>query len=219
MSAPAATLPDPIGDAVRWLRGGGLLAYPTETTWGLGADIRSPEGLVRLRRWKGRESGDPISVLVEGVEAARALDFELGETARALAERFWPGPLTLVVQARRSRLPGIARQDGAVGLRCSSHPLAAALARRLGRIGAGPVTATSLNRTGAPPARSGAEARALCQPQAPEEPHMIEVPGAEAGGDEASTVVDVTGSEPRVLRWGAVREDELGPLLRELGRT
>lgn len=217
MSAAEHTLPDPIGAAARWLGSGGLLAYPTETVWGLGADLSSEQGLLRLRRWKGRGTQDPISLLVEGVEAARELGFELGAAGSELAARFWPGPLTLVVRARRHLATGVAREDGAVGLRCSSHPLAAALARRLGRERLGPVTATSLNRAGAAPARSRSDARALCDPEAPDEPHLIEVDGAEAGGDEASSVVDVSGEVPRVLRWGALGEDELGAVLRELG--
>lgn len=219
MTSAKDRLPDPLGDAARWVRGGGLLAYPTETVWGLGADVSSAEGLARLRRWKGREPGDPISVLVEDADAADELGFELGAAARELATRFWPGPLTLVVRARSNRATGIARQDGAVGLRCSAHPLAAALGRRVGREGHGPLTATSLNRAGAQPARSLADARRVCNAEAPDEPHLIDVQGAEAGGDEASSVIDVTGKAPRVLRWGALGEDVLGPVLRELGAS
>ena len=219
MTTPEDRLPDPLGDAVRWLRDGGLLAYPTETVWGLGADALSAEGLARLRRWKGREAADPISVLVEDIDAAEALGFELGGAAGELAARFWPGPLTLVVRTRTNRAAGIARQDGAVGLRCSAHPLAAALARRIDREGHGPLTATSLNRAGSQPARSVADARQLCDAEAPDEPHLLEVRGAEAGGDEASSVIDVTGELPRVLRWGAIGEDVLAPVLRELGAS
>jgi L-threonylcarbamoyladenylate synthase len=212
-------LPDPLGEAAGWLREGGLLAYPTETVWGLGADASSEQGLARLRLWKGRELEAPISVLVQDADAARELGFELGSAAAELASRFWPGPLTLVVPSppELELAAGIAREDGAVGLRCSSHPLAAALARRAGREGVGPITATSLNRAGSDPARSLLDARSLCHSDASEEPHLIGVEGAEAGGDEASTVVDLTAEEPRVLRWGAVKEEELAPLLRELG--
>lgn len=219
MTVPEYGLPDPLGDAARWLRDGGLLAYPTETVWGLGADASSAEGLARLRRWKGREPADPISVLVEDVDAALGLGFELGAAARELAAHFWPGPLTLVVRTRPNLAAGIARQDGAVGLRCSSHPLAAALARRIGREGHGPITATSLNRAGSQPARNLADARSLCDAEVPDELHLLEVQGAEAGGDEASSVIDVTVDPPRVLRWGALGEDVLGPVLRQLGAS
>jgi tRNA A37 threonylcarbamoyladenosine synthetase subunit TsaC/SUA5/YrdC len=79
-----------------------------------------------------------------------------------------------------------------------------------------PLTATSLNRSGAPPARTRGEARALCD-GVPSEPRLLDVEGAEAGGEQASTVVDVSSGAPRVLRWGAVAEAELAPRLRELG--
>jgi tRNA A37 threonylcarbamoyladenosine synthetase subunit TsaC/SUA5/YrdC len=110
----------------------------------------------------------------------------------------------------------VARGDGAVGLRSSSHPLARAFARRLAREGLGPATATSLNRSGEPPAQSVAQARALCGDSA-EEPRLLPIEGAEAGGDAATTVVDLTGARPEVLRWGALREEELAPHLRAEG--
>ena len=208
-------IPDPIGQALRWLRSGGLLAYPTETVWGLAADAASEESVERLLRWKGRSADEPIAVLVESAEAAEALGFELGPAALRLAGDFWPGPLTLVVGSQASLARGIARDDGAVGLRCSSHPLAAALARRLAAEGVGPVTATSLNPSGKPAARSIDEARACCG-SGPDDPRLLDAEGAEAGGDAASTVIDLTGEHPEVLRWGALPEREMRPLLDEL---
>lgn len=212
---------DPLGEAVRWLRAGGLVAYPTETVWGLAADVRSAQGVERLERWKGRGQRQPISVLIENADAADALGFELGQQARRLADAFWPGPLTLIVpcsevlaEAAAPFAEGIARQDGAVGLRCSSHPLATALARRLTREGAAPITATSLNRSGEPAARSREAARALCG-QGEGEPRMLDVE-AEAGGDDESTVVDTTGSKLEVLRWGALSKLALSPFLKEV---
>ena len=217
MTAAEETLPDPLGDAARWIGAGRLLAYPTETVWGLGVDACSEEALGRLRRWKGRLEQDPISVLVYDAEAAAELGFPLGDGARELAARYWPGPLTLVVQTQRTLAAGVAREDGAVGLRCSSHPLAGALARRLQRDGVGPMTATSLNRAGQPAARLRSEASLLCGDEVEDEPNLISIEGAEAGGDKASTVIDVTGDTPRVLRWGALLEEDMAPVLRELG--
>ena len=205
---------DPLGDAIRWLQAGGLVAYPTETVWGLAVDVRSQTGVERLQRWKGRGQPQPISVLVENADAADALGFELGHQARRLADAFWPGPLTLVIPCSEGLAEGIARQDGAVGVRCSSHPLATALARRLSREGAAPITATSLNRSGEPAARSREDARALCG-EGEDEPRMLEVE-AEAGGDDESTVVDVTGSKLEVLRWGALSKAALAPFLEEV---
>jgi L-threonylcarbamoyladenylate synthase len=208
-------IPDPIGEAVEWVRSGGLLAYPTETVWGLGADAGSDAALGRLRAWKGRGEETAISILVEGAGALAGLGFEFGASARRLAQAFWPGPLTLVLRCRRRFAPGVARGDGAVGVRCSAHPLAAALARRLAREGAGPITATSLNRSGAPPSATRDEARAACG-EGPDAPHMIEVERAEAGGEAPSTVLDLTSPEPQVLRWGSVAAQELEPVLQEI---
>jgi L-threonylcarbamoyladenylate synthase len=211
-------MPDPIGEAVGWLREGGLLAYPTETVWGLGAVADCATGMARLRAWKGRGVGDPVAVLVERFVDLPALGFEVSAAARRLADAFWPGPLTLVLPCRRRFADDIARPDGAVGVRCSAHPLAAALARRLRREDVAPITATSLNPTGAPPARTREEAREMCRAQ-PGAPHMIEVEGAEAGGDAASSVVDLTGESARVLRWGALPSKELEPVLREIASS
>ncbi len=205
-------IPDPIGDAVAHAGDGGLVAYPTETVWGLGVDARSERAVEGMRRFKGRSAEAPVSILVERPADLDGLAIELPPSGRRLAERFWPGPLTLVLPARGAFAPGVAREDGAVGVRCSSHPLAAALARRCRRQGVGPLTATSLNASGAPAARSAAEARAVCS-DGPDAPRLLAVEGAEAGGAGESTVVDVTGARPAVLRWGAFREDELGPFL------
>jgi len=211
-------IPDPLGDAARWLRSGGLLAYPTETVWGLAADATSDAAIARLLRWKGRQGGDPLAILVEVEADLPRLGFEPGPEAKKLAALFWPGPLTLVLPCRRRFAKGVARGDGAVGVRCSAHPLAAALARRLRADGVGPITATSLNRSGSPPARTRAEAERVCGGE-PEQPCLLDVKGAEAGGDAASTVVDLAARPPVVLRWGAVAAVVLEPVLADLARA
>ncbi len=208
-------MPDPLGDAVRWLRDGGLLAYPTETVWGLGAVSDSESSVARLREWKGRGAGDPVAILIAKFADLETLDFEVGAAARKLAAAFWPGPLTLVIPCRRPFASGIARGDGAVGVRCSAHPLAAALARRLRREGVAPVTATSLNVSRLAPARTRREAEATCRRDA-DCLRLLDVEGAEAGDDAASSVVDLAGDRPEVLRWGALPASKLDPVLREI---
>ena len=208
-------IPDPLGDAVRWLRSGGLLAYPTETVWGLGADATSDAAIARLLRWKARDDGDPLAILVDLAADLPQLGFQIGPEAKRLAALFWPGPLTLVLRCRGRFAAGVAREDGAAGVRCSSHPLAAALARRLRTDRVGPITATSLNRSGSPPARIRADAERTCGRE-PEQPRLLEVKGAEAGGDAASTVVDLASGRPVVLRWGAIAAEALEPVLAEL---
>jgi L-threonylcarbamoyladenylate synthase len=200
---PAAAL----GAALARLAGDGLVAYPTETVWGLGAAARREPALARLRAWKGRGEAHAVAVLVPDAAALDALGAELTPAARALAARFWPGPLTLVLRCAARFASGVAGEGGGVGFRCSPHPAAAALARAAWRDGLGPLTATSLNRTGRPPARTRAEAAALCA--APEGPALLEGDWPDAGGLAPSSVVDLTGAAPRLLREGALPAREL----------
>jgi tRNA threonylcarbamoyl adenosine modification protein (Sua5/YciO/YrdC/YwlC family) len=192
-----------LDEALARIGRGELVAYPTETLYGLGADARSEAAVGRLRGWKGREPDAPLSILVEDAAALEGLGLSLPAPARRLAEALWPGPLTLVLRACGGFADGVARrEDGAVGVRCSSHPVAAGLAQRLARAGAGPITATSLNRSGFPPVGDRDEARALCGE--PGAPWLLDPPDAPEPGGDASTVVDATGPAPRVLREGAV---------------
>jgi len=209
--------PDPIGDAVKRVGEGGMIAYPTETVWGIGADATSSAAIERLWRWKGRGDDAPIAILVAGVADLEVLGFEVGEAALKLVGAFWPGPLTLVIPCGREFARGVGRGSGsgAVGVRCSSHPLAGALARRCEAEGVGPLTATSLNRTGGASALTRAEALAAVGDD-PDGPQLVNVDTAEAGGDVESTVVDVSGEEPRVLRWGSLSAADLAPVLREI---
>ncbi len=196
------------------VRRGALLAYPTETLYGLGADGRSADAVERLRRWKGREPERPLPILVEGSQALAELGVELAPLSRRLAEAFWPGPLTLVLHCPGCFAPGVAREDGAVGFRCSPHPVAAALASRMAREGIGPLTATSLNRSGETPARTRSEAARHCD-AGEDSPILVDAPGPDAGGGAPSTVVDITGPHPRMLREGAISSAQLTAFLEE----
>lgn len=205
-AALRGAVPGSLADAVACVAAQGLVAYPTETVWGLGADARSERALERLRAVKGRDAEQPVALLVTGLGAAAALGLRVDARATRLARAFWPGPLTLVLPASARFARGVARHDGAVGLRCSSHAAARELAEALERAGVGPVTATSLNRSGDPPARGVDEARRLAA-RARESIVVLEAP--EAGGAPASTVVDLTGPEPSVVRAGAIDEADL----------
>jgi L-threonylcarbamoyladenylate synthase len=211
---PAATRRDPVAEAVARIAAGGLVAFPTETLWGLGADARSEEAVARLRSWKVRGDDQPLSVLVTGPAALPGLGIEMGRLARELADTYWPGPLTLVLRCSGRFAQGVARADGALGVRCSPHPVAGSLARALEAAGVGPITATSLNRSGEAPAHTRAEAMLACARGAGEPPLLFVADGLDAGGGRPSTVVDLTGEKPVVLRWGALGRDFLVPLLR-----
>ncbi len=189
-------------DAVRVLREGGIVAYPTETFYGLGVDARSGPACRRLVELKGRPEEKALPCIVSGLaqfeEAARALD----GAGLALARNFWPGPLTLVVEAR----PGLAASspDGSVAIRVSSVPLARDLAEGLGA----PITATSANRSGLTPAVTAVEVdRSLGS-----EMDLI-LDGGPCPGGLPSTIVDVRESPPRILREGRVPFAEVKRIL------
>ena len=221
---------DALEEAVARVAAGGLVAFPTETIWGLAADARSETAVARLRTWKRRADDQPLSVLVTGVHALPALGVEVGRLARELADTFWPGPLTMVLPCSGRFATGVAGAGGALGVRCSPHPVAASLARALEAEGVGPITATSLNRHGEAPARNRSEALRACSQGDPakpsgssaaepsgssgEPPLLFLGDGLDAGGGRPSTVVDLTGERPKVLRWGALGHDFLTPLLR-----
>jgi L-threonylcarbamoyladenylate synthase len=193
--------------AIARVAAGELVGFPTETSWGLGADARSEAALAALRRWKGRDAEKPISLLVSGEADLVRLGARLSPTARRLAQVFWPGPLTLVVRCDAPLARGIAGPKGAVGLRCSPHPVAATLAALALQRGVGPLTATSLNRSGEPACTTRAQAEACAQGEFP----LVE--GDAAGAALASSVVDATGDQPVVLRRGAISEAEIAAAL------
>jgi len=207
---------DPLLEAAARVRAEGLIAYPTETTYGLGADARSTRAVASLQTWKGRDAQQPLSILVTGEQMCEALGCELGPAAQRLVAAFWPGPLTLVVHCRTQFARGVAGPGGALGLRCSSHPLAHALAVRLAEEGLGPVTATSLNLSGAEPARTRRDAQAACM-GGPNAPWLLDLPGLDEPHGGASTVVDATCAEPRVLRQGVISEAALRVVLQGAG--
>ncbi len=198
--------------AVAHVARGGLIAFPTETSWGLAADARSPEAVDSLRRFKARDD-KPLSVLVEDGQAGRLLVPEAESKMDELAERFWPGPLTLVVGQAKGLAPGVAREDGSLGLRCSPHPDAMKLARAAAAQGVGPLTATSLNLSGEPATLTREAARALCAKRG----GAVLLQGGECGGEAGSTVLDCTTDPPTVLREGALPRAQLEALLGPLG--
>ena len=181
-------------DAARvHLRSGGLLVYPTDTLWGLGCSALDSAAVARLLRLKSRSS-DGLSVMVGSPDELWALG-ERSPLAEALAARWLPGPLTLVLPAACALPEGVGR-DGTIGLRVPDHPVALALAAGL------PVVTTSANRHGESPAQTLAEARAALGDAA------RYLDGVSPQG-EPSTVVRVTADGCEVLRTGAISAVEL----------
>jgi L-threonylcarbamoyladenylate synthase len=180
--------------AAQALREGRLVAYLTETFYGLAADPWQPVALERLLVLKGRSSGVPLPLILPSRDHLAVVVDEIPGAALVLMDRYWPGPLTLVLPARPG-LPAPLLGPGGVGVRLSPHPVASGLAARLDA----PLVATSANPAGEPPAETGDEV-------AERLPGVdLLVDGGPAAGGAPSTVVAVSLSgELKVLRQGAI---------------
>jgi L-threonylcarbamoyladenylate synthase len=177
------------------LKDGGLLGYPTETFYALGAAALDGAAVGRIFAVKGRPQSKPLLVLVDSVEMVERIA-AVSEPARRLMARHWPGALTLVLRARPPVPDEVTAGTGTVGVRLSPHPIARGLVRALGA----PVTAPSANRSGAPPPTT---ADAVLRDFAGVLALMLD--GGPTAGGLPSTVLDVTVDPPRIVREGAVR--------------
>jgi L-threonylcarbamoyladenylate synthase len=190
--------------AVAHLREGGLIAYPTETVYGLGSRARLAD-VQAVARLKGRRLDKPFLLLVADRDMAEEQGLAFNEAATALARAFWPGPLTLVLPGGGGRLPDVLRgSEGGIAVRWTSHRGMARLVRALGE----PVTSTSANLPGSPPA-PGAEAIARDFAPAVEAGTLLVLDGGVLGNSPPSTLVDCTRPAPRLIREGAVTLAEL----------
>lgn len=202
MRAPARLIvdssrPDPaaLETAARVLRAAGLVALPTETFYGLGAHAFDPAAVARIFQLKGRPAEKPLLVLVDSLAMVERVAREISARAGRLAARYWPGPLTLVLPAHPSVPAGLTAGTGTIGVRLSGHPVARALVTALGA----PVTAPSANLHGGASPRTADEVIAALGTSL----DLVLDAGATPGGP-ASTVLDLTGAVPAVLRRGAV---------------
>lgn len=192
------TSPD-IQRAATILRAGGVVAFPTETVYGLGGDAGRSETIARIFAVKGRPLDNPLIVHVADQTGLEAVAAEVSPLARRLAEHFWPGPLTLVVQATDAVRPATAGLD-TVAVRVPDHPVAQALLLAAGI----PVAAPSANRSGRPSPTTAAHVRADLGGDVD-----FVLDGGPCTVGVESTVVDARGVVPVVLRPGAVTAEEL----------
>jgi L-threonylcarbamoyladenylate synthase len=198
-----------VAEAVACVRAGGVVVFPTESVYGLGADARSPEAVARLVAVRGRDPGKPILVLVRDAAMAGTLAAAFSPLAQALARRFWPGPLTLVVPARADLPEPLTAGTGTIGVRVPGHPDAAALVAGV----AGPVTAPSANPPGCAAPRRVEEARRYFGVAVGAYVDGGELPGS------ASTVVAIEGDGVRMLREGLVSRAAIDAALAEASRA
>ena len=184
-----------IARAAAVLRAGGLVAFPTETVYGLGANALDPAAVARIFAAKGRPATNPVIVHVADPDGVHAVAADWPDVARRLADRFWPGPLTLVVPKRPDVPDAVTAGGPTVAVRCPAHPVARALIREAGV----PVAAPSANRsTALSPTRAEHVVMGLAG--------RIDVvlDGGPCPGGIESTVVDATGPFVRLLRPGLV---------------
>jgi L-threonylcarbamoyladenylate synthase len=203
----ARLLPDDASgraEAVAALRAGGIVAMPTDTVYGVAVALDAPDGLQRLFAAKDRPLDRAIVLLVADLEQAASVGV-FSSAARALAERFWPGGLTLVLaQAPAAGLPAELTGGAAtIGVRVPDHDCPRELARALG-----PLPVTSANLSGRPAAADASGVLAQLGPRID-----LVLDGGTARGGVASTVVDCSGEAPKVLRQGAIPTTEIAEVL------
>mgnify|MGYP001131820698 FL=1 len=186
------------------LRHGGLVAFPTDTIYGLASLPFQSEFVERLFTAKGRNSNRAIAVLIGKLDDLPLITRDISENARRLAVQFWPGPLTMVVP-KNLRLPDVLSQNDSVGVRMPDHPIALALLRLIG-----PLAVTSANRSGMDNTNTAEEVKAQLSGRI----HLI-LDGGRSPGGVPSTVVDCTGPELAVLRPGPISLDMMQKALTE----
>ena len=186
--------------AVAALKRGEVIAFPTETLYGLGADALDAAAVERVFQLKGRDSNSPIPVLVANREMLARLVAEVSPLAEQLIARFWPGPLTIVLPARRDIPRPLVNATGGIGVRLSSQPIATKLVEAVAR----PLTATSVNPSGRPPARTAEQAKQYFAGRVD-----VFVEGGELTSRTGSTVVEVTGDAIRIIRGGDISKSQL----------
>jgi L-threonylcarbamoyladenylate synthase len=210
-----ATLETELIVAIDAARAGRPVVYPSETGYGVGSALR-PEGIASVRAaGRGADAGRAVALVAEP-EVLDALAWT--EEARALARLFWPGALTLVLRDPECAFPeGVRSPRGTVAVRCTSHPVAAALIAAVG----GRLASTSANRPGMPPASTAEAAAAFAADLAADPalagspPHFVDA--GDLPHAASSTLVDCAGDAPRVLREGAVPIGRLRCALPDLG--
>ena len=181
--------------AVRIMEEGGVVAYPTETFYGLGADIGNPQALEKIYTIKGRDFSKPISIIIGDREDLAKFAKDITPAAEILMDRFWPGGITLLFKASQDVPRKLTAKTGKIGIRLSSNPVATLLAKSL----SGAITATSANRSGRKECVSVEEVVDCIG-----ENLDAVIDGGKTPGGAGSTIVDATVDPPVVIREGVI---------------
>ena len=188
-----------IDAAVAALRRGDLAVLPTDTVYGIAADAFTPTAVARLLAAKGRGRDMPVPVLVGAWRTLDGLAASVTPLTRELVEAFWPGPLTLVVRAAGSLAWDLGETRGTVAVRMPLHPVALAVLEQTG-----PLAVSSANRTGSPPATDAQDAAAQLGSSV-----AVYLDAGPGDAQVPSTILDLTGERPRLLRAGALPVERL----------
>jgi L-threonylcarbamoyladenylate synthase len=201
---PEREEPEPLRRASDLLREGGLVAYPTETFYGLGCDPRDPLAVDRLTKAKGRTADRPLPLLVGRLEHLAGVVSRFEDPFPRIVGRFWPGPLTLVLPAAPGLAAPVTSPVGTVAVRWTSWPVARRLLESFG----GALVGTSANRSGAEPCH---EAEAVRRSLGNRIDLILD--GGPTPGGLPSTLLDLSVRPPRILREGVVPREDLDPYL------
>ena len=200
-------------EAAARLAAGELVAFPTETVYGLGADAANAAAVAKIYALKGRPSTHPVIVHIASADALEQWAASVPDSARALAQRFWPGPLTMILRKSASVPDAVTGGQAGVGLRCPSHPVAQELLREFARAGSGAIAAPSANRFGHVSPTTAQHVR---------DEFGSHVPVLDGGPCQVgleSTIVDLSRGAPVLLRPGGISraqvEAALGKYLRD----
>ncbi len=193
--SPTDPAPAALERAAAVLLAGGLVVFPTDTLYALAADPRDPDAVGRVFGVKGRAAGRPLPLVAAGLEQVERSLGRLSPLTRRLADRFWPGPLTLLVEVGDAVAAAVAGESATVAVRVPGHAVARGLAAALGY----PVVSTSANRSGGAAPTTADEALASLG-----EPVDLVLDAGAAPGGLPSTIVDARGAAPRLVRAGAI---------------
>ncbi len=203
---PDAPQRDAIEEAATWIRDGGVIAIPTDTLYGIAADPFNPRAVARIFEVKGRDADQALPLVAADLAQVVRQIGPLTESARRLVTRFWPGPLTLLAPAPPRLADGVTGGTGRVGVRVPAFAVTRAVCAAVGH----PITATSANISGqAPPADPDLVERSLGDRL----DYLLDT-GCTPGG-LPSTIVDVTGDAPRLVRGGAISWDDISACLQQ----
>ncbi len=194
--------PDPqlIEQVVEAIKKGAVCGYPTETFYGLGVDVTNEQAIKRLFDIKRRDYGNPVAVIVSDRDMLASIVNEIPEKALVLMDLFWPGPLTILFKTNQKISNRLTTNTGKIGIRISSHPVAAAIVKTLGR----PLTTTSANLAGFPPSLSAKHVKSYFS-----EKLDVLVDAGELPPSQGSSVVDVTEEKLALIREGVIKSEVL----------